>query len=127
MEKFTFKKNEKLTSRKVISQLFEKGNSQHCYPFKALWLKEPLQTPAPAQLCITVPKKSFKRAHDRNFIKRKIREGYRKNKSMMYLSLKEKNIQVALLLIYIAKEDLAAELIEEKIIKLMAQLNETIA
>jgi len=127
MEKFTFRKNEKLTSRKVISQLFEKGNAIHCYPFKALWLKEILNTSTSAQLCITVPKKSFKKAHDRNYIKRKIREAYRKNKSALYSPLQEKNLQIALLIIYIAKDDISAEVIEEKLIKLIAQLHETVA
>lgn len=127
MEKFTFKKSEKLTSRKVITQLFEKGNTVSCYPYKALWLKENLTSSHPVQLCITVPKRSFKRAHDRNYIKRKIREAYRKNKETLYQTISQKEIKVALLLIYTAKEDLPAETIEEKLIKLIAQLNETIA
>lgn len=127
MERLTFKKSEKLTSKKVITQLFEKGNAVSCYPFKALWLKENLSGNSPVQLCITVPKRSFKRAHDRNFIKRKIREAYRKNKETLYLPLRNKDFKVALLLIYTAKEDITADTIEEKLIKLIAQLNETLA
>jgi ribonuclease P protein component len=127
MEKFTFKKSEKLTSRKIITQLFEKGNVVPCYPYKALWLKDDLLSSSPVQLCITVPKRSFKRAHDRNYIKRKIREAYRKNKSTLYAALEKKELKVALLLIYIAKEDISAEILEEKLIKLIGQLNETIA
>jgi len=127
MEKFTFKKSEKLTSRKIITQLFEKGNVVPCYPYKALWLKDDLLSSSPVQLCITVPKRSFKRAHDRNYIKRKIREAYRKNKSTLYAALEKKELKGALLMIYNAKEDITAEILEEKIIKLIGQLNETIA
>jgi ribonuclease P protein component len=127
MEKFTFKKSEKLKSRKIITQLFEKGSVVPCYPYKALWLKEDLQSQSPVQLCVTVPKRSFKRAHDRNYIKRKIKEAYRKNKSALYAQLEKKELKIALLLIYTAKEDISAEILEEKLIKLIGQLNETIA
>ncbi len=123
----TFHKSEKLVSRKTISSLFQKNKGITCYPYKILWQKEDLNTKFPAQICITVPKRSFKKAHDRNYIKRKIREAYRKNKSLLYTSLQEKNINVAILLIYVGKEDMDSVALEKKMIQLIQQLNETIA
>jgi ribonuclease P protein component len=127
MERKTFRKSERLSSPKIITNLFEKGNGLSCYPYKALWTKEAVVSKFPAQVCIAVPKKKFRKAHDRNRIKRKIREAYRKNKMLLYASLKEKNVKISLLLIYVAKEDLPYTDIENKMIKLIHELNKNVA
>ncbi len=99
----------------------------NCYPYKALWDKEAVVSKFPAQMCIAVPKRSFRKAHDRNSIKRKVREAYRKNKTLLYTALKEKNVKISLLLIYVAKEDLPFADIENKMIKLIHELNKNVA
>ncbi|MFM7022599.1 MAG: ribonuclease P protein component [Flavobacteriales bacterium] len=127
MEPQTFRKSERLSSRKIITHLFEKGKATHCFPFKALWSRETAETSFPAQMCITVPKRSFKKAHERNHIKRKVKEAYRKNKSGFYSALKGQNVKISLLLIYVAKEDLSYSDIESKMITLLSQLQKDVA
>ena len=70
----------------------------------------------PVQLGISVPKRSFAKAVDRNTLKRRIREAYRKNKHLLYEVLKNKNLSIALMLVYIAKEELPYREIEEKMV-----------
>ena len=127
MERQTFRKSERLSSPKIITHLFEKGNGVNCFPYKALWDKEAVASKFPVQMCIAVPKKSFRRAHDRNRIKRRVREAYRKNKTLLYSALREKNVKISLLLIYVAKEDLPYTDIENKMIKLINDLNKNVA
>ena len=73
----TFKKEERIVSNLLIETLFEKGNSQSlsAYPLRAVYLRtEHRKGCAPVQLLISVPKKKFKHAVDRNRVKRQIRE-----------------------------------------------------
>ena len=82
----TFKKEERIVSNLLIETLFEKGNSQSlsAYPLRAVYLRtEHREGCAPVQLLISVPKKKFKHAVDRNRVKRQIREAYRKNKAIL--------------------------------------------
>src|SRR5262245_30486957 len=81
MRKFTFRKEERLNKEKWIQELFTKGSSFHLYPFKVLFLPHPeVQIPA-SQVLISVSSRNFKRAVDRNTIKRRVREAYRLNKA----------------------------------------------
>lgn len=56
-----------------------------------------------------------------------MREAYRKNKASLYLTLNEKNVKISLLLIYVAKEELTYENIENKMIALIEQLKKNVA
>jgi ribonuclease P protein component len=99
----TFPKAERLTSRKLIEKLVQEGNSFSQYPFRLSWLPAELKEKVPAQVAIVVSKRNFKRAVDRNRIKRLMREVYRKNKSGLHQILTNKNMQCALLLLYTGK------------------------
>ena len=82
----TFRKKERIVSNLLIETLFEKGNSQSlaAYPLRAVFLKkERQQGHAPVQILISVPKKRFKHAVDRNRVKRQIRESYRLQKELL--------------------------------------------
>ncbi|MEA1886769.1 MAG: ribonuclease P protein component [Bacteroidota bacterium] len=98
--KYTFSKKERLCSRKVISQLFENGNSFYSEPFRVLWLKSDNILPYPAQTAISVGKKSFAGAVERNRLKRLIREAWRLNKHKLYKQLEKLNMQIAVMIIY---------------------------
>ncbi len=100
---FTFRKEERLCSRKLIERLVEEGQSINNYPFRIKWIAAELKTTYPAQIAITVSKRNFKRAVDRNRIKRLMREVYRKNKAVVYDALKQQQKQCALLLSYSGK------------------------
>jgi ribonuclease P protein component len=107
MQKFTFKKSERLSSKKLIQELFDRGSSFYLYPFKVFFVQNerPIN-----QVMTSVPKSLFKRAVDRNTIKRRIREGYRLNKSKL-----ASNKFFFIAYIYTAKEILPSALIHQKI------------
>jgi ribonuclease P protein component len=104
----------------MIDKVFETGRVIVGPSFKLIWLKgEPVggQT---AQVVITVPKRNFKKAVDRNKLKRRIREAYRKNKSSFYEKTGSQSIY--LMLMYTGKTLIEYKEIEEKIIKLLQRL-----
>lgn len=111
----TFKKNERLCSKKSIDDLFLNGQSFHVYPFKILWIKVSELSDSPARIVISVPKRNFKKAVQRNQAKRLIREAYRKQKSVLYQHLQEKKEEINFALIYTGKELLSYQELEIKI------------
>ena len=120
---YTFKKEERLCNKKLIDKLFHNGSSFLCYPFKASWLyiDEPLKFPV--QILFSVSKKRFKRAVDRNLIKRRMREAYRlKKQRHLYDVLSINNKKIALSLGYIGKEIASGEFTQKKMLKLLTQL-----
>ena len=127
MTRLTFKKNERLTNKKTFDLLFNKGNSFSVPPLRLVWVYSQKDSAIPVQLGISVPKRSFAKAVDRNTLKRRIRESYRKNKSGLYGMLKEKNLAIALMIIYTSKEQLPYQEIEKKMIvslqRMAAQLD----
>jgi ribonuclease P protein component len=108
MEKFTFKKAERLSQKKLIQELFDKGSSFYLYPFKVFFLPNGKSA---HQILTSVPKNIFKRAVDRNRIKRRIREGYRLNKTKL---VSDKFFAIAY--IYTAKELLPSAKVHQKIV-----------
>jgi ribonuclease P protein component len=120
---YTFKKEERLCNKRLIDGLFHNGSSFLCYPFKASWLltDEPLQFPV--QILFSVSKKRFKRAVDRNLIRRRMREAYRLHKQEhLYDKLSHSEKKVVLSLGYIGKEITPYEFAEKKMLKLLTQL-----
>ncbi len=99
---FSLKKEERLSSKKIIDQLFAEGKSFISFPVKVVFLPTQLPANFPVQAGFSVSKKIFKRAVKRNRIKRLLREAYRLNKHVLYNNLNDK--QVAVFFIYIGKE-----------------------
>jgi ribonuclease P protein component len=120
----TFKKEERLCNKKLIDELFHNGSSFLCYPFKASWLVTNTPQQVPAQILFSVSKRRFKRAVDRNLIKRRMREAYRLNKQQqLYELLTTTDKKIVFSVGYIGKEIVAYELIEKKMLKLLTQLS----
>ena len=120
---YTFKKEERLCNKRLIDRLFHNGSSFLCYPFKVQWafISEPQQWPA--QVVLSVSKKRFKRAVDRNLIKRRMREAYRLHKQQnLYDKLTAAEKKIVLSLGYIGKEIVTHNVAEKKMLKLFAQL-----
>jgi ribonuclease P protein component len=108
----TFRKEEKLTKEKLIEALFSKGSSFYLFPFKVFVLPNPDPAGGKNQVLISVPKKTFKKATDRNLLKRRIREAYRLNKFAIAASQK-----LLIAYIYTAKEILTFAQIQERLVK----------
>jgi len=122
MTAYTFRKEEKLCSQKIIGEIFLSGTSFLCYPLKVVWKDEVLPTPFPAQVVFSVPKRLFKRAHDRNLLKRQLREVYRYQKSDLYQLLESYDRKIALMIVFIAKEKAEFNLLEGAMAKIIAKL-----
>ena len=120
--RFTFPKEEHLCRKKLIEELFGKqGSSFGVYPLRIVWIKSDAPTTAPPQVLISVSKRTFKRAVDRNRLKRLIREAYRLNKYR--LVEQPTGHQVALLgIIFTGKEKSPLALVERKLISAIQRL-----
>lgn len=100
----TFRKPERLVSKLAFERLLKDGESHHEFPVRGIWKQLTLPTPFPVQVAFSVPKRNFKRAVDRNRIKRLLRESYRKNKAGLYTFLKDGGKQYALLFVYTGRK-----------------------
>lgn len=126
-KRYTFSKEEKLCSKKVIQELFQKGSCITFYPFRIIYTLTDVEQPLWPQLLFSVPKRNFKKATERNLIKRRCKEAYRLNK--YYLSgtdkathsLKIKEIAI----IYTAKEIIPYNFIEKKLSLALQRLANT--
>lgn len=76
----TFGKAERLCSKKIIGRLFSEGSVVYAYPLKIIYLRHQMDTGFPVQAGFSVGKKTFKKAVQRNLLKRRMREAYRLNK-----------------------------------------------
>ncbi|MGC9342645.1 MAG: ribonuclease P protein component [Bacteroidales bacterium] len=106
MSEFSFSKAEKLKSRKAISLLFEKGRNAYSFPVKILYhsKKAEFDTKNPVKCGVSVSSKKFRKAVDRNLLKRRMREAYRLNKKDLMEVAFTKNLELNLFIIYLAKE-----------------------
>jgi ribonuclease P protein component len=104
MEGFTFHKEERLCSQKIIGELFTSGESFLAYPLKVVFLKSEFPESYPVQATFTVSKRNFKHAVKRNLLKRRMREAYRLNKPGFYDELAAKNLQIAIMFVFIGKD-----------------------
>jgi len=113
MPAHTFQKGERLKSRKAIGALFKEGKSFGQYPLRLVYMPmEERRSVFPAQFTVSVPKKKFPKAVRRNRIRRQVREAWRLNKHRLYRGLEGKGRQYALMVIYVATENLSYAEIE---------------
>ncbi len=103
---YTFKKEERLCNKKLIDQLYHNGSSFLCYPFKVSWLITTAPQLSPAQVLFSVSKKRYKKAVDRNLIKRRMREAYRLHKEQhIYSMLCDSEKRIVFSIGFIGKTD----------------------
>ena len=118
----TFTKDERLRKKILITKLFQEGSSFFIYPFRVSWLPSIVPGASPVQVLVSVPKQVIRKAVNRNKIKRRMREAYRKNKFILYEFLEPNQGTLILALTYTSKEILPYDLLQEKIIVLLQRL-----
>ena len=112
---FTYPKNEKLKSKITIGLLFSEGKSVSKYPLRLVYYSGNLGEGQKIKMGVSVSKKNFKKAVDRNYFKRVLRETYRLNK---HLLLDDLDKPYAFMLFYQSKDRLSYEEINTKTIQL---------
>ncbi len=115
--RYTFRNEEKLKKKNLIKELFASGKSVSLFPLKMIYLQYDHDSPYNIQAGVSVSKRNFKRAVDRNRIKRLMRESYRKNKYLIYNN--EDTKKHIMMFIYQGKKEVAYELMEEKMNQLI--------
>jgi ribonuclease P protein component len=119
----TFGKAHRIFLKKEIDHVFTMKEKVLVFPFLSHVSFEPSETPSFAVL-ITVPKKRIKKAHDRNRIKRLIRESLRKEKAPLLARALAQNHKILFSIVYLWEEIPVDDLIEQKIKKLISRICE---
>ena len=115
---FSFNKKERLKSKKQIEKLFSDGKSVTSFPLKLFYI--PVEdTEVQFKVAVSVPKRNFKKAVDRNRIKRLMREAYRLNKQVIFNNI-EGNF--ALLILYLGKDLPQYRHVEKSLIGVLRKL-----
>jgi ribonuclease P protein component len=116
---FTYPKTEKLKSKITIDLLFSKGKSVSKYPLRLVYVESDYGIPEASEqkikMGVSVSKKYFKHAVDRNYFKRVLRETYRLNKHLLVDHLDK---PYAMMFFYQTKDRLTYEEINTKTIQL---------
>lgn len=133
--RFTLGKDERLKKRKEIEAIFESGESFSLYPFRVFYLSkvvsiqeriidhEKLQESSSLQFGVGVSKKQFKKAVDRNRIKRLTREAYRIQNAELKKTIEEKGEQsLNLFILYVGKEMPQFAFVKEKVFAVLERL-----
>ncbi|MFK7809723.1 MAG: ribonuclease P protein component [Saprospiraceae bacterium] len=124
MTSLSFPKKERLKSKKLLAALFKEGRSFSVYPIRVVWIKNENSEAPPIQLAVSVPKKRFKSAVDRNHIKRQIREAYRLQKEKLFGDNRhEGSDNFAVMLIYVSSKEETYSSIEKSIKKILNRLS----
>ena len=102
---FTLAKEERLKSNLSIQELLKRGKVVSRFPLKIYWDYSPdPHQKYPVRAAITVPKRKFRRAVDRNLMKRRLREAYRLNKNMLYGKLDHRQQKIQLIILLLSDE-----------------------
>ena len=120
----TFRKQERIVSGRLIETLFGKGSSQSlaAYPLRAVYMQtEHQEGHAPVQILISVPKKRFKHAVDRNRVKRQVREAYRCHKQLLSDRVVEgKELLIAF--IWLSDRHCPTEEVEKRVVSILQRI-----
>ncbi len=120
--RYTFGKQERLKSSLAIQELLSKGRTVSVYPFKLYWELSKKDQKFPARAAISVPRKKFRRAVDRNLMKRRIREAYRLNKHLIFDPLRESHTNVILVILFLSDEFISFERLQSGMRDLLRKL-----
>jgi ribonuclease P protein component len=125
----TFKRNERLKSVSQIQELFDSSKTikiSH-YPYLVFWQADENRQDIYAKTLVSVSKKKFKSAVDRNRIKRQLRELYRLNKESLHNTLKSKGAFINLAIIFTGKEKYKFSYLDSRYKQLLQKLSTSIS
>lgn len=123
-----FRKVERITSQKLIDELFGGGRSKSfaAFPIRAVWsLRQRGAHDAPVQVLVSVPKKRLHHAIDRNRTKRQMREAYRLSKQPLLAVLPAEQ-SLAIALIWQSDRLESSSLIATRMAKLISRICESL-
>ncbi len=120
---FSLKKHEILRSKKQIKELFQNGSSFFIYPFKVYHIHD--GSAEGPMVLFSVPKKNLKRAVDRNLVRRRMREVYRLNKSLLNTG-DDSPFSLSLTFIYVSEKVLSYSDIDFKLKQVLIRLSKTL-
>ena len=121
--KNTLKKKERLKSKKLIKKLFEDGKAIKKFPLRLIYLSINTLPTKSVQASFSVPKRNFKKAVDRNRIKRLLREAYRQEKNSI---MDSSTSPCVLMITYVGKTEPIFFDIQRTIREVLTLLNESI-
>jgi ribonuclease P protein component len=120
---YSFGKTEHLKSNLSIQDLLKNGQTVSGYPLKIYWkISSDNHQKSSVRVALSVPKRKFKRAVDRNLIKRRIRESYRLNKYIVINPLRDKELNVIMIILFLSDEFISFDSVDALIRKLLHKL-----
>lgn len=114
-------RSERLRTLGAVRRVFESGQSGFLFPFRYVWFAEADPVPS-VEVLFSVPKKFHKRANKRNLLRRRTKEAYRLQKTIVHASGHAVNLDLAL--IYSSKETLSYKHIEHAIRRILESVVE---
>ncbi|MFZ6025356.1 MAG: ribonuclease P protein component [Bacteroidota bacterium] len=122
MKPFSYNKKEKLKSRTQLEAIFASGKSFSVFPVKVFFLETGASQSEKVKAGVGVSARHFKKAVQRNRIKRLLREAYRLEKQDLYKQLAAQQKQLTVFFLYIDKEMPAFEVVRKKMKDCLAKL-----
>jgi ribonuclease P protein component len=124
-ERNTFKKSERLCSRILMERLFQGENrSVSAYPIRAIFLPVESSVQEGVSVLVSVPKRRFHDAVDRNRVKRQIREAYRKHKHALVAQMRESDRGLLMAFVYVSDKKESTDYIEKRMMRLLEKASE---
>jgi ribonuclease P protein component len=124
---FALPRDNKLKSIVTISELFNEGKSQFTYPIKMVYSVQPSSGRLLSfKVAVSVPKKLFKKAVDRNTLKRRLRESVRLNQASLNEICQSANISLDFMLIFVGKEMTDYQQIDKAVRSLFEKLTRNV-
>lgn len=120
--RFFFHRGERLRSEKEIQTLFREGVSGFRFPYRYLCETLPPNATDAVKIVMVVPKRKIRKAVDRNLIRRRMREAYRRNKHILQLLTEQKSMHLNIALIWVASHALPYRETEQKLIVLLQNI-----
>lgn len=124
--KNTFGVHERLKSKKHFAALFNQGRSINKQPVTLIFKEVAFNDAVPVRTAFTVPKRKFKKATERNKLKRRMKEAFRQHKHGLYDTLTKSGKQLAMVFVYTGKEPVSYAIITEKIVILLQELQQLV-